>query len=407
MKRIFCILAFVCPYLARPQAPLHPGNHVPAVYMQQLQQLAPTRPRLFILDFWATWCSSCIKNFPVMAGLQQQHGNALGIVLINSSSTADNAQKIAAFFKKYHATHPQLPAFKQLVNDSSFTALFPFTAIPHYVWISHTGRVLAITGSEALNNDNIEKALRGELLTTTDQSLLKPLKPGCSIFFEEQDKAALAQTISGRADTAHSPYLPGLVYYNGEGFQSITASAMPLTALYKRMLGNTPLQLNLLPDDAPLHTRVNAELLLPDTCSKAYARQAFVQLLNRSFGLDGRIVNIDTACWELQVADAAVFHSMQTTSQTPVAAKNGYVLFQNKPLSSLAAAISNSRWLSTQPIVVAAASITQPLNMSLPAAAFEGNITALQKALQPYGLGLVKARRPVPFLVLSYANPLP
>ena len=33
--------------------------------------LAKDRDKLILLDFWATWCSSCLKNFPKMDALEK------------------------------------------------------------------------------------------------------------------------------------------------------------------------------------------------------------------------------------------------------------------------------------------------------------------------------------------------
>jgi hypothetical protein len=67
-----------------------------------------------------------------------------------------------------------LPA---VVNDTILDKLFPHTLIPHYVWISTEGKLIAVSSSEAVTAANIQAAWKGEELSFTmkkDQDAARP-----------------------------------------------------------------------------------------------------------------------------------------------------------------------------------------------------------------------------------------
>lgn len=147
--------------------PLHIGDTVPDITLNHIINYKTTSAKLFdfkgkqvILDFWATWCSSCIEGFPKLTALQEKFKDRLQVFLVNSkNSTRDTKKKIINFFSlrklpdgdKYH-----LPV---IVEDTILDRLFQHYIIPHYVWISPTGVLEATTGSAEVSARNIENLL--------------------------------------------------------------------------------------------------------------------------------------------------------------------------------------------------------------------------------------------------------
>ena len=83
------------------------GDRVPEILFDNILNYTNTQGKLsdfknkaVILDFWATWCGSCIKSFPHLDSLQKQFKNNLQILLIDNSSR-DDIQKITAFLQKF------------------------------------------------------------------------------------------------------------------------------------------------------------------------------------------------------------------------------------------------------------------------------------------------------------------
>ncbi|RYD98040.1 MAG: redoxin domain-containing protein [Sphingobacteriales bacterium] len=101
----------------------------------------------FILDFWATWCSTCIYKFSILAQWQESTKGQLGILLVNSSNTKDKEERVAALLEGKRAPHQQFK-LPSVVNDTYLDALFPHQTLPHYIWIDATGTVSAITNAD-------------------------------------------------------------------------------------------------------------------------------------------------------------------------------------------------------------------------------------------------------------------
>lgn len=166
-KRMLCCMLMLCLFnvqlMAQEIKPLRVGDKLPEIFWQQehtmyangkttKQTLAPYKGKLFILDFWATWCGSCIKKFPLSDSLEKTDPN-VKIILVNTSATKDTPEKIGATVRNYG------PNLQTLVNDTLLTRFFPQVQLPHYVWIEN-GQVRAITGSEFFNRAKVLNALQ-------------------------------------------------------------------------------------------------------------------------------------------------------------------------------------------------------------------------------------------------------
>ncbi|WP_299568084.1 TlpA disulfide reductase family protein [uncultured Pedobacter sp.] len=152
---------------ARGAAPLKVGDKLPESFWQQehavyangkttTQTLEKYKGKLLILDFWATWCGSCIKKFPLSDSLQQRYGDQVKVMLVNTLGTKDSEAKIAQTMGQYGT------GLQTIVKDTLITKLFPQVQLPHYVWIEN-GQVRAITGSEFFTKENVSNAVQRRL----------------------------------------------------------------------------------------------------------------------------------------------------------------------------------------------------------------------------------------------------
>ena len=128
-------------HLTAYEAPeLSIGDKVPDLefsmvnYPSSTAKLSDFRGKLVILDFWATWCTSCINRFPKMDSLQKLFGDKLQVILVNTKHTRDSREKVEGFFAKWKTRYPDFD-LPSAVMDTIASLFFRHQFIPHYVWI--------------------------------------------------------------------------------------------------------------------------------------------------------------------------------------------------------------------------------------------------------------------------------
>jgi peroxiredoxin len=108
--------------------------------------------KVVLVDFWATWCSPCMKKLPALQALYEKF-KGKGLVVIGVHSP-DNADKLPAFMEKHQISFP-------VVLDAGKTfANYGIEAVPAYVLVAKSGKVL-----RALTNDLPTESEIQELLS--------------------------------------------------------------------------------------------------------------------------------------------------------------------------------------------------------------------------------------------------
>jgi len=117
--------------------------------------------KLIILDFWATWCGSCIKSLDKLNTLQDDLLKDLFLLPVSK----EKGNKVRAFLEKKRWHLPSV------IDGDILTALFPHRTVPHVVWINK-GKVEAITDSRYTNEEFIRDFLNGKGIVENKFELL-------------------------------------------------------------------------------------------------------------------------------------------------------------------------------------------------------------------------------------------
>jgi thiol-disulfide isomerase/thioredoxin len=136
--------------------------------------LAEYKDKLIILDFWATWCGSCIKAFPKMTELQSEFIEEVVILPVTQESE-EVADKFLKSNRGEILTNSHRPI---LVNDTVLKEYFPHSGIPHLVWINTNGKFFNTTLAEDLTAGNIKGILekrKTSMQTKVDLDRTRPL----------------------------------------------------------------------------------------------------------------------------------------------------------------------------------------------------------------------------------------
>ncbi|TYR37442.1 TlpA family protein disulfide reductase [Sphingobacterium phlebotomi] len=128
--------------------------------------------KLIILDFWATWCASCIKNFPKINELQTEFIDEVKVLAI----THEKRDIVERFFQRGSGKNHRY--INSVLHDSIFKKLFPHHDIPHVVWLTSKGEVLDVTDAKEMTKENIAAILQdrnSKMVTKITLDREKPL----------------------------------------------------------------------------------------------------------------------------------------------------------------------------------------------------------------------------------------
>ncbi len=139
------------------------GHKIPDVELKEIvnykypsARISDFRGKLLILDFWATYCSPCVRMFPKTDSLEKIFKGRVQFLLI----TKEPKNKVISFFEHLNEVRHIQPF--SVVSDTLFHRFFYYSTIPFYVWIDGNGKVIATTGSEEITEQNIAAILSGE-----------------------------------------------------------------------------------------------------------------------------------------------------------------------------------------------------------------------------------------------------
>ncbi|PZP49830.1 MAG: hypothetical protein DI598_06960 [Pseudopedobacter saltans] len=184
LKTLLCVIGTLLSILsteAQEMRPLQIGDTVPDLllhnvvnYRDATVKISDFKDKLLILDFWATWCTSCIEHFSFMDSMEVKYHDKIAIFGIGY----EPYEKIRQFFYTKKGIDGKPYKLPSTTGDSLLTAYFPHRTVPHVVWIKQNGTIGAITSGNDLTESNILHMVQGETLqvrTKKDVDVRRPL----------------------------------------------------------------------------------------------------------------------------------------------------------------------------------------------------------------------------------------
>lgn len=366
--------------------------------------------KLILLDFWATWCGSCIQALPKIYKLQKQFSHDLQVVLVNSKSSKETEPQIAAFFSKRKDAY----SFFSIYADTILNKIFPHRSIPHYVWIMDE-KVFGVTKADQITAENIQAALSGQISKIQEQKAI-PYDNTAPLFINNNGGSPDSYLFR----TILTPYQIGLepntrVFINDKAqVYRITGINTTMNNLYRiiypkaaeistaRWIFQTKDSLafndNFKTVEQEKKYRYNFEMEFAPT-----SRDNAMEHIRREIELlfRHRVVSkeILSECWVIRLKDKKKLpkFSHDLKKETNMTENTGQpIFFNNYPLESLRHELERAYH---QPFVDETPLGNSPVKLLLPPDLT--NIAELTEALSHQGLELIREKRIIECLVIS------
>lgn len=199
MKTLFFVLGILCPALHLHAQPLSVGDtlHLPpaVVYSQGQSRTLTDNNRPLLLVFINPSCGSCDDQLRYLDSIGPSLPPSLQIIAVSRYTYTELQDKLLtpALLRSPHLSF--------LTADTLLRKRFPYYLVPHLVWIGHSGRVAAITGSK-----EVTPAALTELADRKTINL--PLKKDLINFQREQPFTTQEELLLMRPPVISSSLLP-------------------------------------------------------------------------------------------------------------------------------------------------------------------------------------------------------
>lgn len=179
-KQVFSVLAgFVFIWITQSaqaqQQLLKAGDQCPGSVLNDIKRIvknshyAENLGQPVLIDFWATWCSPCLRALPGIDSLQRVHQHQLTVLSVLEDNDTKVPEVLSRIFNK------KTSILTYVDHDSVLHAAFPHSTIPHFVWIDKNGFIKVITSDEKAILLNLEQLLKDA--PTSDMQQKVPALP--------------------------------------------------------------------------------------------------------------------------------------------------------------------------------------------------------------------------------------
>lgn len=434
----------ICTSNANPtdlKSPLKVGDKVPDIHFTNVINFKDTEVKLsnfkgkaVILDFWATWCGTCIEKIPLLDAYQKEFAKDLQILLVAN----DDESRVRAFFAK----RPELILPSEVVSSESTStylqSLFPHLVVPHYAWINKEGYLVAVTGTGEVTKENIKAFIAGRLgkvETKTDSLQINSVSGMVvdSIYGERAKRISINPLITFQSMVTKFDWRvsPGLGRSNKtDNIRFVDLCNLPISTLYwyaflgldnysstNQMLIETKDSVMIsYPDPKVMAYESSYNSWLRTNCysyrlitQKSVDSISFMKRMQQdiiaAFGYQVKFEEREEMCYVLKLNEKS--KNLMSKTKVPVRdASASYIQLLNVPISALIQAISNHTGILFQRSsrmpklnIIDETGLTNNIDLTL-----KGNLkdtTELQRALRNGGIDLIKTVRRQKFLVMT------
>jgi len=430
IKFICCLLLLCCIYICKGQSvkvesPIKIGQKIPDLEFNGVLNASYTsinfssfKDRLILLDFWATWCSACVREFPKLNTLQDQFKEALQVLLINASSD-DDINKITIFLKKYQQNNRRILSMPIIIGDKQLRKYFPHKSLPHIVWI-YKGKLYAVTSADEVTATNIQAVLNGDTsvmrqkedvinFDSTNPLLMNGDKKYESFLLQRSVFTRYINGLGskvGRSVTVEGTFRK--MFFINQGIIKLYTITNPGLAGNRIMIDLQDQQHLIYEETNNKLDRANLycyELTMPINTSENEMYTTIHKDLDKQFGLFSRMERRTVNCYILTRTGAtdSLFKAKYIRKKDSFGTEGNVHNFYNQPLSVLLQMLNYQvPGKPFRPVVLDETGYKGMVDLELSISDFE-DLDAVKKALLPYGLNLEQGKREINMLVISNA----
>ncbi|WP_075184768.1 TlpA disulfide reductase family protein [Teredinibacter haidensis] len=142
MKKLthYCLLPFYvfsCLVIAAPSEGEKPVNYIGKDLQGNKLHVSDYAGKVVIVSFWATWCTYCLKEMPILEGIQKQVGKEnLQVIAVNKGEKKRLVKKISKAFKE-----DGIELLLAHDSGSKVAKQWGVDGIPHMVMIDRKGYI--------------------------------------------------------------------------------------------------------------------------------------------------------------------------------------------------------------------------------------------------------------------------
>ncbi|MNU98411.1 Thiol:disulfide interchange protein TlpA [compost metagenome] len=342
--------------------------------------------KLIIIDFWATWCSPCIKSIHKLDSLQPIFKDELAVF----ATSYEDRDRVNAFLKKQG-----IKLFSGTKTEY-LKQYFPHKMIPHQVWIKN-GKIIAITEGSNATGENIRRALK-------DDSFKLATKNDRLDFYTSR---YLADFI----DTAKVNSFAVSTFSSGQkGLGSIISQVISQNKIFVNYTNADPISMFMRTLQQPNNKTIviNKKLLEIDKLpgmEAMFCYQLISKDTTRSFWVR-RVLNDLSLQFDVKmerklvVKDCIIIGKLKGSNIKESITNSGHPQDFQDFVKLLNFSV---RWKVDQPLFIDESGFTG--KVSLPYYKdLQFNLDKLNQALRPYGLTASKKKRKIDMLILADNN---